>query len=98
VSAQPTPGPWKAIGSKFVNDFAVLDATGKHVIAECFSDIRSQGENAMHEAAANARVMAASWAMLAVLQKLRRGDLHQRVRPLYDEAQAAIAAATGERP
>lgn len=38
-------------------------------------------------------------AMLAVLKKLRRGDLHQRVRHLYDEAQAAIKAAeTGVKP
>lgn len=46
-------------------------------------------------AEANASLIAAAPEMLAVLLKLRRGDLHQRVRPLYDEAQAAIAKATG---
>ena len=36
--------------------------------------------------------------LLAVVMKLRRGDLHQRVRHLWDEAQAAIVKATGAKP
>jgi len=47
------------------------------------------------QTAADAAVIAAAIDMLAVLLKLRRGDLHQRVRPLWDEAQAAIAKANG---
>ena len=56
-----TPGPWKAVGTKMGNDFGILDVDGKHVIAECFSDIRREGENALAEAGANATMMAAAW-------------------------------------
>lgn len=68
----PTPGPWKAMGSKLGNDFGILDSTGKNVIGECFSDIRREGEHALHEAAANARLMAAAPTLLAYYRASRR--------------------------
>lgn len=56
-----TPGPWRAVGTKMGSDFGILDVDGRYVIAECFSDIRREGESALAEAGANATMMAASW-------------------------------------
>jgi hypothetical protein len=59
--AQPevTPGPWHAIASKLGNDFAILTADRKHVLAEVFSDIRAAGEYSLREAGRNAQYIAA---------------------------------------
>ena len=73
----PTPGPWKAVGSKLGNDFGILDSTGKNVIGECFSDIRRKGEHALHEAAANARLMAAAPTLLAYYRASLRLQMHR---------------------
>lgn len=93
MSAKHTPGPWRAVGSKLGDDFGIVDSTGKNVIAECFSDIRSQGEHAMQEAAANARLIAASPKLLAALIAIY--DRHNA--STMAQARAAIAEATGEQ-
>lgn len=64
----PTPGPWRAVASKFSHDFGILDSTGKNVIAECFSDIRYSGERALREAASNAYLIAAARDLKEALQ------------------------------
>jgi hypothetical protein len=89
MSAKHTPGPWQ------INQFdaeQVCDADGEN--RGCGAIATLHGTRA--EINANARLIAAAPELLAVLMKLRRGDLHQRVRPLFDEAQAAIAKAMGE--
>jgi len=100
MSAQPTPGPWMAHGpakptsdAPEGGDYCINDG-GTNVIAEAFFRV-SEGAGGTRNAKANALLMAAAPELLAVLLKLRRGDLHQRVRPLWDEAQAAIAKANG---
>lgn len=72
VVAQHTPGPWKARGSRNSNDFGIIAQDqvsdgGWAVVAECFSDIRKPGEDALHEAAANARLIAAAPELLKEL-------------------------------
>lgn len=87
MSAKHTPGPWSWNLVRVQR--AITDAQGgpvAYVHGEGVSEAESE---------ANASLISASPDMLAVLLKLRRGDLHQRVRPLYDEAIAAIAKATG---
>lgn len=90
MSAQHTPGFWATDFG--VTRVEVFDEGGR-IIATLPRDAEYGRPHAM--TAANARLIAAAPEMLAVLLKLRRGDLHQRVRPLYNEAQAIIAKATG---
>lgn len=59
-AAQHTAGPWEARASRETDDFGIIapdtSAEGGWVcLAECFSDIRRANEQALQEAAANAR-------------------------------------------
>lgn len=60
LDAGPTPGPWKAMSSKFDDDFGILAEDATVVIAETFSDIRREGEKALREAGMNANYIAAA--------------------------------------
>lgn len=87
-AAQHTPAPWLPDATKAQ---VVVPGVDAPICALLWpTELRTEDETL-----ANAFLIAAAPEMLAVLQKLRRGDLHQRVRPIYDEAQAAIAKATG---
>jgi hypothetical protein len=93
VSAH-TPGPWKA---HFEEAYYVTgpDLGRVAMMMNLKGPFGMRGRRSSDESAANCRLIAAAPEMLAVLLKLRRGDLHQRVRPLYNEARAAIAKAIG---
>ncbi len=83
-----TPGPWHARGADGYAHVGGGNPVFKIADVSCGRPERAEDR-------ANGRLIAAAPELLAVLLKLRRGDLHQRVRPLWDEAQAAIAKATG---
>lgn len=105
-----TPGPWQCDGIKRVSDrtpdhFAVLGPNGIEAIADCFYG-RTDNERA-----ANARLIAAAPALLEALQRLFNcvplsvegphddAKIVTSVkywRTAYDQARAAIAAATEE--
>lgn len=59
LAAGPTPGPWHGVAAKLGDDFGILDPHQQNVLAEVFSDIRHDGECAIREAAANAKLIAA---------------------------------------
>lgn len=88
MSAKHTPGPWFNTSQ---DDTPMGEVMDQPLDSGVSLHISVSGPNAK----ADVRLIAAAPDMLAVLLKLRRGDLHQRVRPLYDEVQAAIAKATG---
>lgn len=91
MSAAHTPGPWEYFYKpKYDEHHVSLPLPGQTMRLALFVDGCPS-----ERPEADARLIAAAPEMLAVLLKLRRGDLHQRVRPLYDEAQAVIAKATG---
>ena len=79
-----TCGPWKVRAAQYANDFGIVDSTGFNVLAECFSDIRWEGEHAVREAAANACLIAAAPELLVVLRKIINsvpfGNSHEAVR------------------
>jgi hypothetical protein len=99
--------------SRISNDFGIVaqlpDAEGGWaVIAEAFSDIRREGEFAIEEAAANARLIASAQMLLEALQsmhqlaKLLAANCADRVNSDFDPAwkqfSDAITQATGEEP
>jgi hypothetical protein len=101
MSAKHTPGPWVFLEEGYTEEDGhagqPLTVTWRSEdLCSIFSAEDSTVIIPREVAIANARLIAAAPELLAVLMKLRRGDLHQRVRPLFDEAQAAIAKATGE--
>jgi hypothetical protein len=86
VSRAHSPRPWRKC----------VDSTGEVTVFDAHNnDVCKMAGNVND--GSNARLIEAAPAMLELLQKLRRGDLHQRVRPLYDAAQAVIAQATGSK-
>lgn len=86
IHAQHTPGPWFCTSDDDYPTGQVSTGPLKNGdVCLTFGD----------DAKANARAIAALPDLVAVVKKLRRGDLHQRVRHLYDEAQLALAKATG---
>ncbi len=96
MDALHTPGPLRALQSRATGDVAVLNKEGSfnYVVAECFADIRRNGEQAREEALANAKLYAAAPDMLAVLKQVDKllpiGFLEFRA-----EISAAIAKAEG---
>jgi hypothetical protein len=94
TSTKHTQGPWRY---EAPDEVSIKDADGGRV-AVC-TNLRGAlgmgGRRDPNEVLANARLIAAAPELLEALRKLRRGDLHQRARHLYDEAQTAIAKATG---
>lgn len=101
MSAAHTPGTWIVKPWSAHDQDGALDACGFQVVAadglEEVGIFSSATEGATEHETADLHLIAAAPDMLAVLLKLRRGDLHQRVRHLYDEAQAAIAKAGGSK-
>lgn len=67
MSAMHTPGPWVPRASKFGLDFGIV-INGEFVIAEVFSDIRSERHRDVEEARANARLIAAAPDLLAAAE------------------------------
>ena len=97
-----TPGPWHTrIAVNGTGDFGIVTPDGD-VLAEAFSDIRSQNERSL-DVVYNARLIAAAPDLLEVLQDLmdcRDALLNNRELPMTTEAWetkcfAAIAKATG---
>jgi hypothetical protein len=109
--AATTPGPWMAKASVHGSDFGIVAQdpsaeSGWLVLAEVFSELRRQGDRALEEAAANARLIAAAPQLLEALKEVTELldwacgiDL---LPPDADgpaaKARAAIAAAQGQTP
>lgn len=113
-AAKHTPGPWKARASRASDDFGIIasDATaegGWVCVAECFSAIRRANEQALSEAAANARLIEMAPTMLEALVEaagtlqgaaacMRKMDAPRTAEKLAEVALAAmlvVAKATG---
>ncbi|HOW49902.1 MAG TPA: hypothetical protein PLB26_19850 [Rubrivivax sp.] len=102
MSAMHTPGPWVPRASKFGLDFGIV-INGEFVIAEVFSDIRSERHRDVEEARANARLIAAAPELLEALRTTRgnvaslgpAGAIPFEYREWLAMLDAAIAKATG---
>lgn len=97
MSAQHTPGPLSAVRATQGGDYAVKDRDN-NIVAECFEDIREQGESAIEEAKANATLYAAAPELLEALTTLRAVARSMEAerdseKPTEDEYQAALVAA-----
>jgi len=108
-----TAGPLSVMrsnGPRAEGEVGILDDQ-RNVVAECWADIRFEGEQALDEAMANAVLFAHASRMVDMLRRIcdqadasvaeqqAKFDLpvtrSPRAQALYDEARALINAATG---
>lgn len=111
-AAKHTAGPlsvMRANGSEAEGEVGILD-DHRHIVAECWADIRHEGEQALDEAMANAILFAAAPDLLKAMQSSieladrnmakshANGVMVKRspeAQAVYDQCVAAIAKATG---
>jgi hypothetical protein len=111
ADAKYTPGPlsvMRANGPDSEGEVGILD-DHRHVVAECWADIRHEGEQALEEAMGNAILFAAAPDMLKAMQASvaladrnmakshANGVMTKRTpeaQAVYDQCVAAIAKAT----
>lgn len=84
-----TKGPWTVHTSRTTDDVGIIGDNG--CLAECFSEIRKQGEKAFTEQMANARLIAAAPDLLEALIHARQNMPHPD--QIIDDA---IAKARGQ--
>lgn len=102
-----TPGPWvtkKAKGGS--GDVGILAESSTCVLAECFADIRREGEQSLAECEANAHLIAASpdgyalaETVVEFFSDLRNGKpiSTDRMNEIWTQAEACLCKARGHQ-
>lgn len=92
-----TPGPWKVLESKGGSFFiySLLQSDSEGACSPIKPMVRVPKRSTI-EMRANARLMAASWAMLEALIAERDANDDESWQKAKEMARAAISAATGE--